>query len=255
MSTRKEIVLAAISLGILLNSEFTFAQLASKKDSLTVNSTVAPMHRLRKALAAPIILFAAAGVAEINNKVFSNVEVQEERNEHFSQFRTHVDDYLQYIPIAAVYGLNASGVKGKNNFRNRTAILVKAELMMVVLTYSLKRITAVPRPDTGGPTSFPSGHTAQAFAAATFMAKEYGHKSVWYSIGAYSVATSVGVLRVMNNRHWVSDVLAGAGIGILSTNIAYLTHRYKWGGKKNNTMVMPSYSNKTGGIYFSYTFS
>jgi membrane-associated phospholipid phosphatase len=243
-----------ILFSLLLSIESSFGQIKPRKDTLTLKYAAAPRHQLRKGFTAPIILMGAAWIAKTDNDVFSNEETEEERNEHFSQFRTHVDDYLQYVPIVAVYGLNAAGVKGKNNFGNRTAIIVKAELMMAVLTYSLKKITAVPRPDTGEPTSFPSGHTAQAFAAATFMAKEYGHKSVWYSIGAYSVATSVGVLRVMNNRHWVSDVLAGAAIGILSTNIAYLTHRYKWGDKMNKVIVMPSYSNKSGGIYFSYTF-
>jgi membrane-associated phospholipid phosphatase len=80
------------------------------------------------------------------------------------------------------------------------------------------------------------------------MAREYGHRSILYSIGAYTVATGVGAMRVMNNRHWVSDVLVGAGIGILSTNLAYLTHQYRWGNKNKGgqTIVMPSYDGQTG---------
>lgn len=183
-----------------------------------------------------------------DNDIINKYDVQEERNEWMPKYRTHVDDYLQYTPIVAVYGLNALGIKGKNNFGNRTALLVKSELLVGVLTYSLKRITAVPRPDTGQPTSFPSGHTAQAFAAATFMVKEYGHKSIWYSISAYTVAASVGTLRVLNNRHWVSDVLVGAGIGILSTNLVYLTHQYRWGkkGSRGQTLIVPSFDGQTG---------
>jgi membrane-associated phospholipid phosphatase len=124
---------------------------------------------------------------------------------------------------------------------------------MAVLVFSLKKITAVPRPDTGSLNSFPSGHTAQAFAAATFMHKEYGKQSIWYSIGAYSLATGIGAFRVMNNRHWISDVLAGAGIGIFSTNIAYLTHQNRWGHKKlkHETMVIPTYGQGPG-VYLSY---
>lgn len=191
-----------------------------------------------------------------DNENFDKFEVKDERDEWASHFRTHADDYIQYAPIAAVYGLNLMGVKGKNDFANRTALLIKSELLMVAITFPLKKITAVPRPDTGAPTSFPSGHTAQVFAAATFMAKEYGHISRWYSIGAYTVATGVGVLRVMNNRHWVSDVLAGAGIGILSTNLVYLTHQYKWGRHKrsnNQTLIMPSYDGKVGMLSVVYT--
>ena len=201
----------------------------------------------RRALIAPL-LFTAAGLSTLDEDNDDNYEVQEERNRYIPNFRHHADDYLQHSPIMVVYGLNWLGVKGKNDFANRTAILIKSELMVGILTFSLKRITAVPRPDTKELTSFPSGHTAQAFAAATFMAKEYGHKSIWYSIGAYTVATGIGAMRVMNNRHWVSDVLVGAGIGILSTNLVYLTHQYRW-GKKNKggqTTVIPSYDGQTG---------
>ncbi len=210
----------------------------------------------QKAMAVPL-LFTAAGLYSLtDNDIINKYDVQEERNEWIPKYHNHVDDYLQYAPIAAVYGLNALGVKGKNNFGNRTALLIKSELLVGILTYSLKKITAVPRPDTGQPTSFPSGHTAQAFAAATFMAKEYGHESVWYSIGAYTVATGIGTMRVMNNRHWVSDVLVGAGIGILSTNLVYLTHQYKWGKKKSSgqTLIVPSYDGQTGMVNVVHRF-
>jgi hypothetical protein len=216
--------------------------------NLFIKNTSLKSVALRRAVIAPA-LFIAAGVSTLDDDNDDNYEVQEERNRHIPNFRHHADDYLQHAPIIAVYGLNWLGVKGKNDFANRTAILIKTEMMVGILTYSLKRITAVPRPDnTKELTSFPSGHTAQAFAAATFMAKEYGHKNVWYSIGAYTVATGVGAMRVMNNRHWMSDVLVGAGIGILSTNLVYLTHQYRW-GKKNKggqTTVMPSYDGQTG---------
>lgn len=195
----------------------------------------------------PSMFLAASLYTMTDNENFSKYEVKEERDKIAPNFHHNADDYLQYAPIAAVYGLNLVGVHGKNDFRNRTAILIKTELLVAAITLPLKRITKVPRPDTGEPTSFPSGHTAQAFAAATFMSKEYGHLSIWYSIGAYGVATAVGTMRVMNNRHWVSDVLAGAGIGILSTNIAYLTHHTKTGHKHHNqTLVLPSFDGQTG---------
>ena len=215
--------------------------------NLFIKNTSIKSVAFRRAFIAPA-LFIAAGVSTLDNDNDDNYEIQEERNRHIPNFRHRADDYLQHSPIVIVYGLNWLGVKGKNDFANRTAILIKSEMMMAMLTFSLKRITAVPRPDTKRLTSFPSGHTAQAFAAATFMAREYGHKSIWYSIGAYTVATGVGAMRVMNNRHWISDVMVGAGIGILSTNLAYLTHQYRW-GKKNKggqTTVMPSYDGQTG---------
>lgn len=243
-----------------------FAQINghNRKDSLKIelpnfatSPFVSPLKgRLRSAYKVPAILTMAGLFSLTDNEIFSRAEVFEERNELIPKFRHHADDYLQYAPILAVYGLNMVGVKGKNDLANRTALLIKSELIMTTLTFSLKKITAVPRPDTGKKTSFPSGHTAQAFATATFLAKEYGDKSIWYSIAAYSMATTVGVMRVMNNRHWVSDVLVGAGIGIFSTNLVYLTHQYKWGKKRTSgqTIVMPSYDGQTGMISVVHRF-
>lgn len=215
--------------------------------NLYINNISLKSGAFRRALIAPV-LFTAAGLSILDDDSDDNYEVQQERNRYIPNFRYRVDDYVQHAPIIVVYGLNWLGVEGKNDFANRTAILIKSEMMVGMLTFSLKRLTAVPRPDTKEQTSFPSGHTAQAFATATFMAKEYGHKSIWYSIGAYTMATGVGAMRVMNNRHWVSDVLVGAGIGILSTNLVYLTHQYRWGkkNKSSHTSIMPSYDGQTG---------
>jgi membrane-associated phospholipid phosphatase len=209
-------------------------------------------QHLGKAVTIPLILTAASFYSvETDHEHFSKYELKEERDEHLHHFHSHIDDYLQYAPIAVVYGLDFMGVKAKNDFANRTALLIKSELIMMAITYPLKKIAAEPRPDTGALNSFPSGHTAQAFAAATFMAKEYGHKSPWYTVGAYTIATSVGAMRMLNDRHWLNDVLAGAASGIFSTNMAYLTHRYKWGNKKktsHQTLVVPSYDGKNATV-------
>ena len=139
----------------------------------------------------------------------------------------HVDYYIQYGPLAAVYALNAAGIKGKNNFGNRTAIVAKSFILNGIFVDRLKSWTGVTRPD-GGTRSFPSGHTATAFSLAHFMHHEYGEVSTWYSVGAYSTAAAVGIMSVAKNAHWISDIVAGAGIGILATELVYLTHQYKW---------------------------
>lgn len=218
-------------------------------DTLSINIRQGP-KQFSKALRTPLLLIGAGVYAMSDNDVLSRYEFKEERDEYFPTFRHRADDYLQFAPIVAVYGLNALGIKGKHDFRTRSMLLLKSELIMTALTFSLKKITAVPRPDTGQPTSFPSGHTAQAFAAATFMVKEYGDRSVLYSIGAYSLASGIGVMRVMNNRHWISDVLAGAGIGILSTNLAYFLHDHsrKGKGKRHASLILPSYDGQAGSI-------
>jgi membrane-associated phospholipid phosphatase len=121
------------------------------------------------------------------------------------------------------------------------------------MIFPLKKITREPRPDASSFDSFPSGHTAEAFMAATFLHKEYGKDHPWLSVAAYTTATGVGVLRVMNNRHWVSDVLVGAGIGVFSTNLAYLTHQYRWGKhkKKLQASIVPTFGQGVTGMYIA----
>ncbi len=260
--------ISALLIVLLFKSSLGFAQQnITNKDDYKTETTVlkdtlasprySKSRELQKAIKAPLILTAVGLFSLTNNGLLNNQEVQNERNKLIPNFKHNADNYLQYAPIVATYGLNLAGVKGKNNFANRTAILIKTQVLFGVVTYSLKKLVAEPRPDTGFPNSFPSGHTAQAFAAATFMSKEYGHINIWYSIGAYTVATGVGAMRIMNNRHWISDVLVGAGIGILSTNIVYLTHQYKWDkkNKRGHTMVMPSYDGQTGMLCMIHRFN
>ena len=164
------------------------------------------------------------------------------------------DDYSQYAPLAAVYILNTLGISGKNNFGNRTAIAIKSFLLNGLITYHLKHRTNVKRPD-GKNYSFPSGHTSKAFMFAHFMHKEYGEINKWFSISAYACASTVGILRTTKNAHWISDVLAGAGIGILSTELIYLTHQYKWDNEHLKRLdIFPFKFNKQKGITLVYNF-
>ena len=66
----------------------------------------------------------------------------------------------------------------------------------------------------GGGTSFPSGHTTLAFAVATAIADE--SRNGWVDAAAYGAATLTAYARVNNDRHWASDVVAGALVGHLS---------------------------------------
>lgn len=195
-----------------------------------------------KALKPAIYLVGAGLFLTGRNKFFLNkYEIRDDRNRVLPEFSTDVDDYLQFAPIPAVYGLELLGAEPKNNLANRTVLIIKSELLMMAMVYPLKNLSKVLRPDDSNHHAFPSGHTAQAFTAATFIHKEYGHLSPWYSIVAYTTASSVAVFRVLNNKHWVSDVIAGAGVGILATNLAYLTHQFKW-GKQKKLSLMPAYS-------------
>lgn len=136
------------------------------------------------------------------------------------KFQTKIDDYLRFVPLAAQLGMSLGGVKGRS--KNRWQVVVAdalATAMMVTVVNGIKYGVCRTRPN-GESHAFPSGHTATAFMGATLLAHEYGHKSIWIPIAGYSVATATGVLRVLNNHHYASDVLVGAAIGILSAELA-----------------------------------
>lgn len=93
---------------------------------------------------------------------------------------------------------------------------------MGVTVQIMKQTIKVERPGNGGFTSFPSGHTATAFVGAHLLMKEYLDVSPWIGISGYTLAAGVGVMRMINRKHWISDVVTGAGIGILSVELGYL---------------------------------
>lgn len=132
-----------------------------------------------------------------------------------------IDNYMQYAPAIAVYGFNLAGVKGKHNFKDRTTIYATSQLVSAALVLPTKHLVHEQRPDGSNNMSFPSGHTATAFSSAQFMFREYKDNNFWLSISGYPIAAITGIYRVFNDKHWVGDVVAGAGIGILSTEIAY----------------------------------
>ena len=143
-----------------------------------------------------------------------------------SSFRTSIDDYLQYFGPAMTLGLKVSGVEGRSDWVRFLSSAAMTYAFEAILVNGIKYTSRELRPDGTTRNSWPSGHTATAFAGATLLHKEYGlTRSPWYSLLGYSVATSTAVMRVLNNRHWVSDVFSGAGIGIMSGELAYaLSH-------------------------------
>lgn len=137
-------------------------------------------------------------------------------------FHTEIDNYTQFSGIALTAGLKMAGVEGRSSWPRLVASSLASYGVMAAFVNGIKYTASELRPDGSTHNSWPSGHTATAFVGATILHKEYGlTRSPWYSIAGYSLATATGVMRVLNNRHWISDVLSGAGIGILSTELAY----------------------------------
>jgi hypothetical protein len=174
-----------------------------------------------KSIIAPSVFigygFTSLGHNQLNQL---NKQISEEVVED-SKFKTRADDYLKYAPTAGVYVLDALGIKARHKFVDRTIVLVMSTILSEQIVTALKHNTHQLRPDGSTYNSFPSGHTTTAFIGAELMNQEYGSRSAWYSIAGYTVATATATMRIMNNRHWLGDVIAGAGLGILSTKFSY----------------------------------
>lgn len=143
------------------------------------------------------------------------------RNDFMPTFKRPLDNYLQFAPAVVMVGLKAAGVKSRSSWGRMLATDAIATALMASTVQLSKSTTNVTRPDGSNNHSFPSGHTATAFMMATMLSKEYGYLSPWVSVGSYAVATTTGLMRIANNKHWLSDVMVGSGVGIIATEMAY----------------------------------
>ncbi|MFC3563577.1 phosphatase PAP2 family protein [Pedobacter jamesrossensis] len=187
-----------------------------------------------------------------------DLSTKAELQEDHPLFAAHVDDYIQFAPAAAVYALNLSGIKGKHNLFDASMLYATSAAIMGVSTHFVKQGVGRERPNNNGENSFPSGHTASAFMAAEFLHQEYKDVNPWIGYAGYFVATATGALRMYNNKHWFSDVVAGAGFGIASTKISYLIYPYIKSlftpKQQSNFTLMPFYGQGTKGLMLSGRF-
>lgn len=141
--------------------------------------------------------------------------------------------------VGSIYGLGAvAGTfylvgRKKNNYRARETGLLSAEAMInsIIVEGALKGITQRARPVDGherseffdGGSSFPSGHSTQAWAVATVIAHEYKDRPA-VQIAAYGIASAVSVARFTGHKHYLSDVLAGSAMGFGIGKFVYHAH-------------------------------
>ncbi|MCO4753415.1 MAG: phosphatase PAP2 family protein [Bacteriovoracaceae bacterium] len=116
----------------------------------------------------------------------------------------------QMVPNIA-YMVATHALRNKGNNRERRNLMFETTLFTALTTNSLKRIVGEERPSGGDTKSFPSGHTANAFAFAAVVGIEHGKK---WGIPAYTLASIVAASRMNDNAHYLHDVVAGATLGI-----------------------------------------
>ena len=187
--------------------------------------------KLVKATIVPALLIGYGAYTFNGGGFYTNQEANRDIRRVFPTFRTRADDILIFVPYLELGAVLLAGVESRDDRLNMGLVLLKSELIMLSTVFAVKNLSRETRPDGSDNLSFPSGHTAQAFLAASIVHTEFRDKSQWYGVGAYTIATSVAALRMINNKHWQSDVVAGAGFGILSAHLGYLTHRHRWGRK------------------------
>ena len=165
------------------------------------------------------------------------------------------DNYFQFSPAAAAFSMKLCGIESAHKLSDMFILYTLSNTLESGIVFATKKTTGRERPNGSNHNSFPSGHTATAFVAAEFLHQEYGNKSVWISIGGYSMATLIGAARVYRDKHWVSDVVTGAGIGILTTKIVYWSYPYlqKTFGKKD-LLIFPAYDRENLSLNLSYQF-
>lgn len=237
----------------------------------TSNSTnVKPYTFFQDQTYVGIPLFLAGVIAKSEKRSFrqNTEDMRNTRTRLLTNFHSEIDNYTQFAPAVLALGLNVAGVEGRSNLGRFAVSSALAYGIMAGIVNPIKYGAKEMRPDGSTRNSFPSGHTATAFVSATILHKEYGlTRSPWYSIAGYGVATATGVMRVLNNRHWVSDVLSGAGIGIFSTELAYGISDIIFKGKglkrgplstESNAIENPSFFSISMGLGFgtrNMTFS
>ncbi len=167
-----------------------------------------------------LFLLAGSGLVAV---IFKQIEDDEELSESLDQ--PYLDSYLDAgntygsgttLGSAAVIMMGIGRLTSDSRLADTEDDLLRALVTAWVPVWSVKLALDVRRPN-GGPYSFPSGHTATAFAAAPVFSYHGGR---FVGILAHGVAVGTALGRVEDNMHHASDVLVGAAIGLIAGRLA-----------------------------------
>ncbi len=242
-----------INLFIVLTLLLSIGNAKGQTLNASNNDSIKSVSLLKKSIVPAS--FIGLGIIINNSTVEKNFQTNL-RNKVGNDFQFPIDDYFQYAPIVEMYTADFLGIKARNHWFDQTKYLLIANLISSTITHSLKIITQKERPN-GGVHSLPSGHTTLAFTNASVLYNEFHETAPVLAYSGYAFAATTGSFRMINNAHWMSDVLIGAGIGILSAELVYYFEPLKnfnpFKKTKNFTFV-PQIGSDNYGLYFAYTF-
>jgi len=174
-------------------------------------------------------------------------------------FISTIDDYTRYAPVIQMYAADILGAKSKNHWFDQTRNLMISTLISNGASTILKKEVYKVRPGGLAPgsnhaNSFPSGHTTTAFTTATVLFEEFKDTNPVLAYSGYAFAIATGSLRMMNNAHFISDVLVGAGIGIMVTKLVYhFDYLIAWNPFKKMEGIVMGPQFDQNGIGFNFT--
>lgn len=161
------------------------------------------------------------GIGTVDEKLMKKIE------NNAPLFYTRADDYLNWAPSASIYIMDAFKVKMSHHFKEHLIIEGGSLLITGGVGLGMRLVSKQMKAYPAG-TKFPSGHTANTFRGAEIVHQELKHTHPVWSYAGYVLATGVGILRIYNKQHYLSEVVTGAGIGMLSVKATYwLLHRLK----------------------------
>jgi len=191
---------------------------------------------------------ATIGISYLDKPIQKWAAGMRRRNPTLGSYSKTVSDVGGVYEVATFAGIATYGFVFKNpKLRTTTALATQAYITSTFWSTLFKAVSGRHRPHDieenstmnvssfhgpfytlpyGGNSAFPSGHTTLAFAAARVYAMEYKYKPA-VPIIAYSVAGLIGFSRIIENRHWATDVFAGAILGYAcGTQVVNNYHRY-----------------------------
>ena len=210
------IIVGLLIASLLLNC-YGKADAMERTDSMSRFDHAASTPLFKMAHASVPVIIGGLAIYGANN----NLKDAAAAGSHAMHYDTQYEDYLQYAPGLALLALKIGGVESRSSWSRMIVSDAFSAVLTIGVAESLKRTVGDVRPDGEDDRSFPSGHTAISYMLATMLHKEYGCRSPWISLGAYTVATTTAASRMIHNRHWMSDIVVGAGIGVAATEIGY----------------------------------